>query len=105
VTGFQADPDSLREAGKDLFECAQTLNTRWQAFDAQAKGRGDIFGDDMVGGLIGASYQVAHQIAGEAYLSVVKAFAEFGQGLAAMADSYQVTDESSSATFEQFGKI
>jgi hypothetical protein len=103
VTGFEAEPASLREAGKDLFGCAQQLNTQWQAFDAQARGRGDIFGDDMVGGLIGASYQVAHQIAGGAYLSVVKSFAEFGQGLAAMANSYQATDESTSAAFDRFG--
>jgi hypothetical protein len=104
VTGFEAEPESLLEAGKDLFACAQQLNTQWQAFDEQARGRGDIFGDDMVGGLIGASYQVAHQIAGEAYLSVVKSFAEFGQGLAAMAGNYLATDDSAAVPFDQLGK-
>jgi hypothetical protein len=47
---------------------------------------GEIFGDDPVSSLIGASYQAAHQIAEQSYASVAASFDGFGQALHAMAD-------------------
>jgi hypothetical protein len=89
-------PPSLREGGTNLGDHANRLRDEWDRFSAGVQGRGDIFGDDPIGGLIGASYQAAQQIAHDSYTSVADNLSGFGDGLHAMADDYENTDQGSS---------
>src|SRR5690349_15693055 len=81
---FEVDPDELVAAGERLHHLAERLNGEWDSFQAAVQARGDIFGDDDVGGLIGASYQAAEQMISTCYVSAARAFAGFGSGLAGM---------------------
>jgi hypothetical protein len=99
---LHADPAALRQAAGSLGTVAERLDTAWRDFCARVEGRGDIFGDDMVGGLIGASYQCAHQIADESYGSVIDGLTDFGDGLSDMADSY---DEVEGGNTDMFSSL
>jgi hypothetical protein len=79
--GVEVDLEALRRAGEQLIRAAERLEGEWAAFSSQVQSMGDIFGDDAVGGLIGASYQAAHQIADECFVSVAESFDDFGTGL------------------------
>jgi hypothetical protein len=78
---LHVEPDTLRRGGQGILSAAQQVAEEWQRFSAKVQGMGDIFGDDAVGGLIGASYQAAHQIADKCFASVAKGFGGFGTGL------------------------
>ena len=54
---------------------------------------GDIFGDDLVGGLIGASYSAAQDIANDSFTSALDGFTQIADGLDAMAQLYDVTEQ------------
>lgn len=92
-SGFQVDPASLRTASQGVASAAQQLGQQWQALQSTAQGMGDIFGDDMVGGLIGASYGAAVEIATDSFDSALDGFAEISDGLSAMADQYDTTEQ------------
>jgi hypothetical protein len=100
--GFRIDPELLARAGKDMLDVADRLAAAWQAFAATARGMGDIFGDDSVGGLIGASYYAAEQMAERFFGSVVTALQGFGDGLTTMATNHA---DNESATAEHFHRL
>jgi hypothetical protein len=100
--GFKIDPELLAGAGKDMLDVAARLGAAWQAFAATTRGMGDIFGDDSVGGLIGASYHAAEQIAEKSFRSVIAALQGFGDGLATMAANHENNE---SATAEHFHRL
>jgi uncharacterized phage infection (PIP) family protein YhgE len=87
------DPPSLRGAGGELANAADQLNQQWQALLANVKGMGEIFGDDMVGSLIGISYQTAQQMADESFSSAIEELGYYGEGLNVMADNYEQTEQ------------
>jgi hypothetical protein len=97
--GYDVDTQTLRQAGNDLVAAAEQLDSAWQSLLGQAQGMGDIFGDDAVGGLIGASYTAAQDIADRSYLSVLRGFAAFAQGLAVMADTYDGAEATNTDLF------
>jgi hypothetical protein len=101
--GFEVDPASLRRAAQGVRDAAQRLAEVWRAADEQGRGMGDIFGDDAVGGLIGASYRAANGIADGSYGSVARGFGEFADGLVAMADRYEGSDRTAVAAFSRVG--
>jgi hypothetical protein len=80
---------------------AEQLDSEWTRFRAGVQGRGDIFGDDAVGGLIGASYSAAQELIDACYTSAAQAFAGFGTGLARMADGYEQTEQDHTDMFQQ----
>ncbi|MGK5742710.1 WXG100 family type VII secretion target [Micromonospora sp. URMC 103] len=90
--GVEVDVDALRRAGEQLTRAAERLDREWAAFSSQVQSMGDIFGDDAVGGLIGASYQAAHQIAAECFVSVAESFDDFGAGLEESADNHEANE-------------
>ena len=90
--GVEVDVDALRRAGEQLIRAAERLDREWAAFSSQVQSAGDIFGDDAVGGLIGASYQAAHQIADECFVSVVESFDDFGAALEESADNHEANE-------------
>lgn len=102
MAGFEAVPDNLRDSAGLMRTAAEALTTAWQALDSKVQGMGDIFGDDDVGGLIGISYQAAHDIATENMTSVIEALGGFGEGLDGMAVGY---DENETAVDESFKKF
>ena len=93
VDGFNIDPSSLRSAGTSIDNIAQQLSDSWSQLAGQADSTGDIFGDDMVGGLIGASYNGALDVADESFTAAVDGFGEVADGLSSMADMYDDTEQ------------
>lgn len=86
-------PGALRQGGQGISDAGQRLAVGWQDFSAKVQGMGDIFGDDPIGGLIGASYQMAHQIAERSVGSVAGSLTGFGAGLARMAGGYDAAEQ------------
>lgn len=97
--GFQIDPSSLRAASKSIGDTAQRLYDEWSGLNSQASAMGDIFGDDMVGGLIGASYAGAQEVADDSFTSATDGFGEVADGLGAMADMYDETEQANTDDF------
>jgi uncharacterized protein YukE len=91
--GFQVDPQSLRQGAAGLYDAAQQLSDAWQRFTATVSGMGPLFGNDPIGGLIGAGYEAAQGIADQSLGSVMQAFVDFGTGLGQMADRYDGTEQ------------
>lgn len=103
-SGYDVEPASLRRAEQGVRSAGERLANAWQALIGQAQGMGDIFGDDMVGGLIGASYAAAQDIANRSYGSVVKGFGGFADGLATMAERYDRTEQVNVAAFTDLNR-
>jgi uncharacterized protein YukE len=93
MEGFQVEPESMRTAAQRLQQVGEKIAQEWQSFASGIQSRGDVFGDDPVGGLIAASYQAAHQLAENCYTSSVQAFGSFGTGLTQMATNYEQTEQ------------
>lgn len=102
MTGFESEPGVLRDSGGVLQKASEALQEAWGALDAKVQGMGDIFGDDDVGGLIGMSYQAAHDIATENMTSVIEALGGFGEGLNDMAANYEDTETALAESFKKF---
>ncbi|MCO6011601.1 ESX-1 secretion-associated protein [Actinoallomurus purpureus] len=98
------EPESLHTSGQNVQQVGEDMDTDWQAMQATADGMGDIFGDDMVGSLIAATYQAAHQIAGDTYTSSSKGLTDFGDGLKTMSGNYQATETKTVQDVDNTGK-
>jgi uncharacterized protein YukE len=94
--GFQVDPQALRQGASGLLDAAQRLSEEWQRFTVTVQGMGPMFGNDPIGGLIGAGYQAAQGVADRSLKTVMDAFADFGTGLSRMADQYDGTEQANS---------
>jgi hypothetical protein len=94
---------SLRRAGSDLHRASQALDQAWKAFQPDAKNL-KYGSTDMVGSLIGSSYEVVLQWAHTSYDSAAKAFGSFGDAIHTMADAYDSADQASGAAAKQVGK-
>lgn len=77
----QNDPEALRQSGSDLSDIGGRMESTWQGLKDESDGMGDPFGDDMVGGLIGAAYQAVMQVADESFVTGAMDFLGFGDGL------------------------
>ena len=95
---------SLRSAGQGLTDAAGRVQREWQSLVSTVKGMGDMFGDDMVGSLIGMSYQAAHEMADESYTSAAEQLQYLGEGLNVMAEMYDRTEEANTTSMDQFGR-
>ena len=103
--GFQVDPQVLRDGGSGLLAAAQRLSEEWQRFTAAVQGMGPLFGNDPIGGLIGAGYQAAQGVAERSLGSVVQAFAGFGSGLSRMADRYDGVEQGNSEGMQSLHRM
>jgi hypothetical protein len=95
--------ETLRRAGSDLHRAADALDQAWTAFQPDAKNL--KYGTtDMVGSLIGSSYEAVLEWAHTTYDSAAKAFASFGDAIHAMADRYDSAEQSTADAAERVGK-
>lgn len=93
---------SLRQAGSDLHRAADALDKAWQAFQPDAKNL--KYGEtDMVGSLIGSSYEAVLEWAHTTYDSAAKAFTSFGDAIHSMADTYDSADEATESAAQGVG--
>ncbi|MET7832565.1 PE domain-containing protein [Micromonospora sediminicola] len=100
---LDVEPDQLRSAATGVRQAGERLEQQWQRLRATAGGMGDIFGGDEVGGLIGASYRSAEQIAERSTTSVITALTGFADGLAAMGNAYDAVEEQNATLFQRLG--
>lgn len=101
---LEVHPPSLRQAGRGLQDVAGRLKSEWQNLHNTVQGMGEMFGDDMVSSLIGASYQAAHGMAQDSYTSAADGLADFGDGLVAMADVYDKVEDATTEASSQVGR-
>ncbi|HEY9392171.1 MAG TPA: type VII secretion target [Mycobacteriales bacterium] len=98
---LEVHPPGLRRAGRELQDVAGRVEAAWQDLQNTVRGMGELFGDDIVGSLIGTSYHAAHDMAQESYTSVAEGLRDVGDRLVVMAQVYeraeQVTAEESGA--------
>jgi Protein of unknown function (DUF2580). len=99
---LEVHPPSLRRAGKELQDVAGRLKTAWQDLQNTVQGMGELFGDDMVGSLIGTSYRSAHGMAHDSYTSAAEGLRDVGDGLVVMAEVYERAEQ---ATIEESSTV
>jgi hypothetical protein len=97
------DPDPVRDCGENLAIIATWLRSSWTQFNEHLLRMGDIFGDDDVGGLIGASHSGAVEIATSSFNSIAAAFDSFGARLAVAADNYEQAEQQITQRFQGLG--
>ncbi|MEV6304809.1 type VII secretion target [Actinoplanes sp. NPDC051861] len=93
--GVDVHPPALRVTADEIRAAGERLDGAWRQHTAAAFGRGEIFGTDPVGSLIGESYRSAMGIADASYSSVAASFSAFADALHTMADDFQHADEDS----------
>lgn len=89
---LQARTAELRTAGERLRQAGQELGADYKALSGQVKGLGGVFGEDMISSLLKASYESAEAVAAECYTSAAEGYADFGAGLAKMAEHLDDTE-------------
>ena len=99
---LEVHPPSLRRAGKELQDVAGRVETAWQDLQNTVRGMGELFGDDIVGSLIGTSYQSAHGMADDSYTSAADGLRDIGDRLVVMADVYERVEQ---ATIEESSTV
>lgn len=82
-------PSSLRRSGEGLQQVSRTVHEEWQKLRTTAQGMGDIFGDDIVGGLIGAAYREIEDVGNDTFTSAGEDFHVMGDGLTTVADRHE----------------
>jgi hypothetical protein len=101
--GIDIRSGTLRQAGLDLHRAADALDQAWKAFQPDAKNL-KYGSTDMVGSLIGASYEAVLEWAHTTYDSAAKAFGSFGDAIRTMADTYDSADQDSADAAERAGE-
>lgn len=100
---IQIRSGTLRQAGSDLHKAAADLDQTWKGFQPDAKNL--QYGEtDLVGSLIGSSYEAVLAWAQTTYNSAVKAFGSFGEAIHQMADRYDGADQSSADAAKRAGE-
>lgn len=89
------DPDELRNASRGLINSALDTDGALAAFKAELAGLGQAFGNDLLGSLIGASYQAILEVAMECLAENLDAIDDYAERLISSADNLNLTDEDS----------
>ena len=75
------DQGVLRDGAAALGDAGSRLDGAWQELRGWLAATGDVFGEDAVGGLIGASHGAAERIAADSVSSIVTALGGYGLGV------------------------
>ncbi|RKR86698.1 hypothetical protein BDK92_0959 [Micromonospora pisi] len=100
MTGFEINPESLRDGGATIGDTARSFGDRLQAFRAELASYDGAWGDDAIGALIGAPYQAVSEWAFDCYRAAADELLSAGTDLGVMADGYEGADESASGLFQ-----
>lgn len=100
----KVDSTSIRDGGGAMGDAGKATRSAWKALKAKSDGMGDIFGDDMVGGLIGGAYAAVYQLSEESFTGAAEDYDGFAEGLNAVADNHDFTELEGLATSEQIEK-
>jgi hypothetical protein len=87
------DSAALRDHGKNLMRIGDDSHTAWARLKQKSDGMGDIFGDDLVGGLIGAAYGAIYVLADGSLTSASDDLVAFGEKLKYVGDSNDQAEE------------
>jgi ADP-heptose:LPS heptosyltransferase len=98
-------PDSLRDGGKHLVELGDEVESAWERLRSTSEGMGDIFGDDLVGGLIGAAYSAIYELASETFSSVTDDFHAFGERLTLVGDNDEENEQNLAKLLSQINDM
>lgn len=101
--GYRIDSDELRGASDGIDQAAQAIGEAWTRFAGLVQGMGDIFGDDMVGGLIGASHGAAFGIVDDSIVKAVEVLQGSSGNLAIMAAAYDKAEYENISTVNRAG--
>lgn len=97
-------PEKIRAAAKDLQKTSDGLDDQIDDFLNEIREVGDIAGDaEMIGELLGASYEAAEEKLIVALESVVERFEWFAESLFAMADEDEQSEQTNTETVKSVG--
>jgi uncharacterized protein YukE len=91
---YTVQPETLRDAGRELSAAGDRLNEQWTALKSTVDGMGQPWGGDDIGMIIGESYTAIQDQADESFSGAAEDLAAFGEKLAAMADNHEKAEES-----------
>jgi uncharacterized protein YukE len=93
MTGFKVEPESLRQAARELDDAVDAVDDVLDRFDDRLAGFGEPWGDDDVGFLIGLCYLPGYDTAMACFENNLDELGSYGDRLSAMADAYQDVDD------------
>ena len=97
--------ESLRGGGKDLTGLGDDVSTAWEKLRGTSDGMGDVFGDDLVGGLIGAAYAAIFELANETFTSASDDFNAFGERLGLVGDNNEENEQNQAKLLSQIADM
>lgn len=95
-SGFSVSPASLRQSGGEMAAVGADLDA------GRITGNASVWGGDEEGAAFGAAYSEVADAARTALASIIEELASIGDRLAAMAQTYEHTDEAANDTFRRF---
>jgi hypothetical protein len=94
---------TLRDSGKGISKQGEQVQDEWGKLKSTSEGKGDIFGDDDVGGLIGMAYQTVFGLADEAFTTAADDFTAFGDALNKAGDRHEETEKNHADLLQRLG--
>jgi hypothetical protein len=104
VTGFDVDPDSLRQASVQMQGAADDLDQALSGFVDSLSSIVEPWGSDMLGQLIGGGYAAIEELAIKTYSSVVDGLDTFAEGIDNMAATYGGTEQATTSDINKVGE-
>jgi hypothetical protein len=104
MADLSLDVEQLDGRGADLAEASRSFAEQVSRFQSQTAGLEGAWGDDMIGGLIGAAYTVVAQWALECWQDVVGELASAGEDLQGMARQFDEAEQGLTETFRRLGE-
>ena len=98
------DPDGLRAAGTSLQDVSDQFLTELRTFLADLSAFGAPWGDDEIGGLIGAACEEVTAYAAECFESVMEELGVVGVDLNRMAHLHEVNEQAFAEGFTGLGQ-
>jgi uncharacterized protein YukE len=100
MTGFDIDPESMRQAADELDAAKEEVQGLLDQFTGALEQFADAFGGDEIGTLLGIAHQACTGALNECFTTNIEELADYAQSLREMADNHQVVDEEAAAGFK-----
>jgi hypothetical protein len=102
---LNVDPEHLRRSASGIRSSAQDLRSKLRAFQQTLTGRGEPWGADDVGSIIGILYQGAAGLAFDCLDDNISGLESHAEGVHAMAATYFQSDHSSAVEVNNVRKV